>query len=110
MNTPMPLEAAMLLCLGIAWPVATMKMLRTGRAEGKGLGFTTIIRTGYVAGAVSKLVALDAGDAPLPRVFWLYLPSSATVGCNGWLQWYLPRHSAPATRVAAPPLGNAGAR
>jgi hypothetical protein len=102
MNTPMLLEAAMLLCFGLAWPIATMKMLRTGRAEGKGLGFTAIIWTGYVAGAASKLVALEAGDAPLAPVFWLYLLNSATVGCNGWLQWYLPRRLAQALPVAAP--------
>lgn len=94
MNTPMLLEAAMLLCFGLAWPIATVKMLRTGRAEGKGLGFTAIIWAGYLAGALSKLVAMDASGTSLAPVFWLYLLNSFTVGFNGWLQWHLPRRAA----------------
>ena len=48
----------------------------------------------YLAGAASKLIAMDATGAPLAPVFWLYLLNSVTVGCNGWLQWYLPRRAA----------------
>jgi hypothetical protein len=91
MNIPMLLEAAMLLCFGVAWPIATIRMLKTGHAEGKGLGFTMVIWTGYLAGALSKVVAADAPDIPLPPVFWLYLLNSVTVGINAWLQWYLPQ-------------------
>ena len=31
-STPMLLEAMMLFCFGIAWPVANLRMLRTRRA------------------------------------------------------------------------------
>lgn len=62
-------QAIILLCIGVAWPIATMKMLRTGQAEGKGLGFTMIIWTGYLAGAVSKIVAAETTDIPLAPVF-----------------------------------------
>lgn len=31
------LEAAMLICFGLAWPVANLQMLQTGKAQGKGL-------------------------------------------------------------------------
>lgn len=94
-------EATMLLCFGLAWPIAAMKMLRTGRVEGKGLTFTAIIWTGYVAGALSKLIALDAAGATLAPVFWLYVLNSFTVGFNGWLQWYLPRRAAPPREPAS---------
>ncbi len=99
MNTPMLFEATMLLCFGLAWPIATVRMLRTGRAEGKGLPFTLIIWAGYLAGAASKLVALDTPEVPLAPVFWLYVLNSFTVGFNGWLQWYLPRRATPRNRV-----------
>jgi len=102
MNTPMLFEAAMLLCFGLAWPIATVRMLRTGRAEGKGLSFTLIIWVGYVAGAASKIVTQGAPDVPLAPVFWLYVLNSFTVGLNGWLQWYLPRRAKQTKRLTAP--------
>ncbi len=102
MNTPIIFEATMLLCFGVAWPIASMGMLRTGRAEGKGLGFTMIIWVGYLAGATSKVVTADAPDILLAPVFWLYVLNSFTVGLNGWLQWYLPRRARQAKRLAAP--------
>ena len=94
MNTSMLFEAAMLLGFGLAWPIATMRMLRSGRAIGKGLGFTVIIWAGYLAGTVSKLVAAHAPDVPLDPVFWLYLVNTVSVGVNGGLHWYLQRRTA----------------
>ncbi len=98
MNTPMLFEATMLLCFGLAWPIATVRMLRTGRSEGKGLPFTWIIWVGYLAGAASKIVTLDTPDVPLAPVFWLYVLNSFTVGFNGCLQWYLSRRATPRNR------------
>jgi hypothetical protein len=86
------LEAAMLICFGIAWPLANLRMLRTGRVEGKGMAFTAIILCGYIAGALAKL----AGAAPahaLPLVFWLYVLNTASVGANLLLQWRLGNRS-----------------
>ncbi len=108
MNTPMLFEATMLLCFGVAWPIATMRMLRTGRAEGKGLGFTMIIWVGNLAGAASKVVTADAPDIRLAPVFWLYLLNSFTAGFNGWLQWYLPRRAKETKRLAVPARRAAG--
>ena len=34
------LEAGMLICFGVAWPLATLRMIRSGRMEGKGTTFT----------------------------------------------------------------------
>jgi len=58
------LEAGMLICFGISWPVDILKALRTRRTEGKSLGFMTLILTGYLSGIAAKLSgALLAGRA-----------------------------------------------
>lgn len=87
-TTPMFLEAVMLACFGIAWPVANVRMLRTGNPEGKGLAFTTIILAGYLAGAGAK-VALLTESAPLAQIFWFYMINAASVSANIFLQCYL---------------------
>ncbi|MEP7300932.1 MAG: hypothetical protein ABI699_05340 [Caldimonas sp.] len=101
MNTPQLLEAAMLVCFGVAWPIANLRMLRSHRAEGKGLAFTLIILCGYVAGSLAKLVGATPGAGPSP-MFWLYLLNTASVAVNLSLQWYFgaPRR-APIAPAAA---------
>jgi hypothetical protein len=89
------LEVAMLICFGVAWPLANLRMLRSGRAEGKGTAFTAIILCGYVAGALAKLVLASYCQA-LPPVFWLYVLNTVSVGSNLLLQWRLGRRSAAA--------------
>jgi hypothetical protein len=83
------LESIMLLCFGLAWPVANLRMLRTRRSEGKGLAFTLIVMVGYLAGTCAKWISGPPG-APLPGVFWLYAVSGASVTMNLSLQWYSP--------------------
>ncbi len=87
MTTAHVLEAAMLICFGLAWPVSNLRMLRTGKAQGKGLPFTLLVLTGYISGAAAKLV-LAAQDTPLAPVFWLYLLNAASVAINLALQWH----------------------
>ncbi|MBT9485954.1 MAG: hypothetical protein IV093_00305 [Rubrivivax sp.] len=82
------LESTMLLCFGLAWPVANLRMLRTGRPEGKGLAFTLIILAGYVAGAAAKWLSMGP-ETLLPGVFWLYVVNGASVSMNLGLQLYL---------------------
>ena len=89
-HTPMLLEALMLVCFGIAWPLANLRMLRTRRPEGKGLVFTLVILLGYAAGASAKLLHLAAGR-PLEPVFWLYALNASSVSLNLFLQWHLAR-------------------
>lgn len=90
------LEAVMLLCFGVAWPLANLRMLRSGTVEGKGMGFTAIILCGYIAGALAKLALAASGHA-LPAVFWLYVLNTVSVGGNLVLQWRLG-----STRGASP--------
>jgi hypothetical protein len=87
---PLALEAAMLLCFGLAWPVANLRMWRSRRAEGKGLPFTLIILCGYLAGAAAKLVLAAYGHGLAP-VFWLYVLNTISVAINLALQWQLGR-------------------
>ncbi len=84
------LEAAMLVCFGVAWPVANLRMLRARRPEGKGMVFTSIILMGYVAGALAKCVSIGPGQ-PLPGMFWLLIINGASVMFNLMLQWYFGR-------------------
>ena len=97
---PALLEAAMLICFGVAWPLANLRMLRSGRAEGKGATFTAIILWGYVAGALAKLALASHGHA-LPPVFWLYALNTLSVGGNLLLQWRLARRPAAPIVLAA---------
>lgn len=90
---PTLLETAMLICFGVAWPLANLRMLRSGRAEGKGAVFTAIILGGYVAGALAKLALASHGQT-LPPVFWLYVLNTVSVGGNLLLQWRLGRRPA----------------
>ena len=61
-------------------------MLRTRQAAGKGVAFTALILTGYLAGAASKVAAISTGH-PLAPVFWLYAFNAFSVGVNVALQW-----------------------
>jgi hypothetical protein len=89
----------MLTCFGLAWPMANLRMLRTSRAEGKGLSFTLIIFCGYLAGAAAK-IALSTTTTPLAPVFWLYALNATSVGINLVLQWHLGRPSRSSLVVA----------
>jgi hypothetical protein len=88
---PQLLEGTMLVCFGIAWPLSTLKMLRSGRPEGKSLGFTLIIWCGYLCGVGAKLIVATVQHMPLPPVLWLYLLNSVTVGTHAWLYWHCER-------------------
>jgi hypothetical protein len=81
------LEAVMLVCFGLAWPVENLRMLRTRQARGKGPAFTGLIMVGYVAGAASKLLLMSDTQALAP-VFWLYVLNALSVAANVGLQWH----------------------
>ncbi len=97
LTAPMLMEGLMLLCFGLAWPVANMRMLHRRQAEGKGLVFTAIILCGYLAGAASKLL----GEV-LDPVFWLYVLNLVAVGMNLGLQWHFGRRARPARARRGP--------
>ncbi len=50
------LEAIMMICFGISWPVAIAKTLRTRNVKGMSLFFLVVVELGYLAGILSKLL------------------------------------------------------
>ena len=85
MSTTVLLEATMLICFGAAWPLANLRMLRSRRAEGRGLLPTSLILCGYCAGMAAKVLCACAGGGLAP-IFWLYFLNAVSVGLNLWLQ------------------------
>jgi len=56
------LEAAMLICFGVSWPVDIYKAWTSRRTEGKSLAFMCLIFVGHLAGVAAKLTrALPVG-------------------------------------------------
>ena len=93
------LETAMLLCFGLAWPLASLRMLCLRRAKGPGLLPTALVFCGYLSGMGAKLAIAQATG--LPPVFWLYLLNAISVGLNLALQWYFARQPSQAASPVA---------
>jgi hypothetical protein len=94
------LEALMLVCFGLAWPCANLRMLRTRHAEGKGRLATALILCGYLAGALAKWLAVPPAVA-VPPLFWLYALNAGSVALNLFLQIRFSRPAAAAVAAAA---------
>ena len=57
------LEALMIICFGLSWPVSIIKSYRSRTAKGKSLFFEVFIWIGYVFGIVRKIIQIaDGGD------------------------------------------------
>lgn len=69
---PQLLEAGMLVCFGISWPIDILKTLRTGRTEGKSLGFMSMVFVGYCLGMAAKLIAAGQAARQVEPVFIMY--------------------------------------
>ncbi len=50
------LEAIMLVCFGLSWPINAVKAWKSGTAVGTSWMFLALITLGYVAGIVAKFV------------------------------------------------------
>lgn len=50
------LEATMLVCFGLSWPMNLIKNIKAGTAKSMSLKFILLIIFGYVAGITAKLV------------------------------------------------------
>ena len=53
---PELLEAAMLICFGLSWPISLCKNIRARTAKNMSLQFILLICAGYVAGIAAKLL------------------------------------------------------
>ena len=50
------LEATMLICFGLSWPLTVIKNIKAKTAKSMSLAFILLIITGYVAGIAAKFI------------------------------------------------------
>lgn len=50
------LEALMLICFGMSWPISVYKNIKAGTAKSMSLQFILLIIFGYVAGITAKII------------------------------------------------------
>ena len=66
------LEAVMVICFGIAWPLSIAKSYKSRTAKGKSIFFLFMIWIGYVAGIVWKLIVFkETGEFKYPAYFYI---------------------------------------
>ncbi len=70
MNLASILEAGMIICFGISWPINVIRSYRARTAKGKSILFNYLILIGYISGLASKFLKGDFGLA-----FWFYWPN-----------------------------------
>jgi hypothetical protein len=77
-STAQALEAGMLLCFGVAWPVDIFKTLRARQVAGKSIGFMLLVLLGYACGMAAKFIRSGGGESP-ETVTWLYAMNAVLV-------------------------------
>lgn len=76
------LEATMLVCFGLSWPIDIVKAIRTKRTEGKSLAFMAIIAVGYCFGVAAKFSRMGAGERWPEPVTLLYALNAILVSVD----------------------------
>ena len=66
------LEALMILCFGLSWPISIRKSWISRTAKGKSLFFEFFIWIGYVFGIVRKVMLYNAANAAGTQLEWLF--------------------------------------
>lgn len=77
------LEAMMLICFGLSWPINLVKNIRARSAKGMSLQFILLIIFGYVAGITAKLI-----NHRINYVLIVYFFNLAIVSCNLAVYFY----------------------
>lgn len=65
------LEAAMIVCFGLSWPINISKLLKSKTAKGTSVLFYYFIDIGYVAGIAAKFIKLSQG-VTTPFYVWFF--------------------------------------
>ena len=86
------LEAAMLVCFGLSWPLNAYKNYKAGTAAGSSWQFIALITAGYVAGIAAKFVS-----GSVNWVLAVYLLNIACIGVNWFVYFRNRRGLRPAT-------------
>lgn len=71
------LEAVMMVCFGLSWPINVIKAYKARTAKGTSLPFILLITTGYIAGITAKIVS-----GSINYVLAVYLFNLAVVALN----------------------------
>lgn len=71
------LEATMLVCFGLSWPMNLIKNIKAGTAKSMSLKFILLIIFGYIAGISAKLI-----NGQVNYVFAVYILNIAVVSLN----------------------------
>ncbi|NCB91564.1 MAG: hypothetical protein EOM40_03180 [Clostridia bacterium] len=66
------LEALMILCFGLSWPISIRKSWISKTAKGKSLFFEFFIWIGYVFGIARKLMLWSDANAAGTQLEWLF--------------------------------------
>ena len=74
------LEAMMVICFGISWPVSIVKSIRAKTAKGKSWIFIVFILVGYAFGILSKVMS-----GKITYVFFFYVLNFIVVFIDGCL-------------------------
>lgn len=64
------LEAAMIFCWGLSWPVSIYKSYKSRTAKGKSVVFEVFILIGYCCGILRKFLQIGTGEH-FDRLFYL---------------------------------------
>lgn len=80
------LEAIMLVCFGLSWPINALKAWNTRTAIGTSAAFLALITTGYVAGIAAKFV----GNS-INWVLIVYFINLGFLAAN-WIVYFRNRH------------------
>ena len=65
------LEASMIFCFGLSWPISIRKSWVSRTAKGKSLFFEVFLCIGYIFGIVRKILLFAAASEPLGWLFYL---------------------------------------
>lgn len=88
------LEAAMLLCFGLSWPISLIKNIKAKSAKNMSLWFTMLIIAGYIAGITSKIISQR-----INYVLIVYLFNLAIVSMNLAVYFLNKRHDISASKA-----------
>lgn len=79
------LEAAMLVCFGLSWPLNAFKAYKAGTARGTSWQFIGLITIGYAAGIAAKFAS-----GSINWVLAVYFVNVVCLGAN-WLVYFRNR-------------------
>ncbi len=73
------LEAAMVVCFGISWPLNISKLLKSRTAKGTSVLFYFFIWIGYIFGILSKCIKAANGVSTAGYVWFFYILNTVMV-------------------------------